>query len=223
MDQKSLYTELTISLQAADISNKPSDRSHERKLGLLKQELSVITKTLDGQNRIFDSLDKEFKPQVMRNEYMASPDNPNIGYEYTRSWVDPRSRRETSRFRSSPRDIEIPLRSPMHHVEYPRHYEYARSRYHDNDTSTRTHVGHYVEDPYVYHDSAQSNPDFKLAPTDVGGFRKLFAEECFRHIERRRREFGEFRYQATLLEEEVRAMLRLPRLKKITVAFARAC
>lgn len=98
----------------------------------------------------------------------------------------------------------------MHHVEYPRHYVYARSRYHDNDTSTRTHVGHYEEDPYVYHDSTQSNPDFKLAPTDVGGFRKLFSEECFRHIERRRREFGEFRYQATLLEEEVRTMLRLP-------------
>lgn len=152
---------------------------------------------------------------------MASPDNPNIGYEHIRSWVDPRSRRESSRVRSSPRDMEIPLRSPMHHVEYPRHYVYARSRYHDNDTSTRTHVGHYEEDPYVYHDTAQSNPDFKLAPTDVGGFRKLFAEECFRHIERRRREFGEFRYQATLLEEEVRAMLHLPRLKTITASFAR--
>lgn len=55
----------------------------------------------------------------------------------------------------------------------------------------------------MYYDTTQSNPDFKLAPTDAGGYRKLFTEECFRHIDRRKREFGEFRYQASLLEEEV--------------------
>lgn len=96
----------------------------------------------------------------------------------------------------------------MHDLEYARSEVHARSRYQDYDRENRTHAGFYNEDPYVYHTAAQSYPDFKLAPTDVGGFRKLFAEECFRHIERRKREFGEFRYQATLLEEEVLAPLR---------------
>lgn len=168
-------------------------------------------KTLDAQYRIIDSLENAFNPQVMRNEYVASTDSPNTWHEYSRSWVEPRSRWESSRTRSSSRNPEGPI-PPVHHLDYLKPYPHARSRYHDNDTTNRTwdrdnrtHVGYSDEDAYVYHDTTQSNPDFKLAPTDVGGFRKLFAEECFRHIDRRRREFGEFRYQATLLEEEVRA------------------
>lgn len=166
-------------------------------------------KTLDAQHRIIENLEKEFKPQIMRNEHMTSTDHPNIGYEYSRRWVEPLSRRERSRVKSSPRNYELEVRSHMHDVEYPRSEVHARSRYQDYDRENRTHAGFYDEAPYVYHTAAQSSPDFKLAPTDAGGFRKLFAEECFRHVERRKREFGEFRYQATLLEEEVRAPLRL--------------
>ncbi|KAG6354803.1 hypothetical protein INS49_003884 [Diaporthe citri] len=186
---------------AADISNKPSDRLHERRIGLLKQELSVIMKTLNAQHRIVENLENEFKPQVIKSEYMASTEHPNIGYEYSKSLVEREP--DFSRVRSSSRIHEGPARSHVHDVEYPRSYVYDRPRYRDErDREIRTHAGYYEEDPYVYHTATQSNPDFKLAPTDVGGFRKLFAEECFRHVERRKREFGEFRHQATLLEEE---------------------
>lgn len=134
----------------------------------------------------------------MRNEYTTSTDHQNIGHEYSQRLTE--RERELSRVRSSSRIHEAPVRSHVHYVEYPRSYEYDRPRYYRDN---RTHAGYYEEEPYVYHTATQSNPDFKLAPTDAGGFRKLFAEECFRHIERRKREFGEFRYQATFLEEEV--------------------
>ncbi|KAI7774753.1 hypothetical protein LA080_007918 [Diaporthe eres] len=189
---------------AADISNKPSDRLHERRLGLLKQELSVIMKTLDAQHRIVENLEHEFKPQFMKNEYMTSTDHPNTGYEYSKNWGEPFPRRDFSRVRSSTRnyEVEVPVRSHRDEAEYARSHVHARSRYRDDERDYRTHAGWYEEDPYVYNATTQPNPDFKLSPTDAGGFRKLFAEECFRHIERRKREFGEFRYQATLLEEE---------------------
>ncbi|KAJ0117452.1 hypothetical protein J7T55_003866 [Diaporthe amygdali] len=196
---------------AADIANKPSDRLHERRIGLLKQEITVIQKTLDAQHRIMDVLETNSKPQVASNEYMTSMDNPNIGYESYRSRVESSSRRNSPRSRSSPRTIDVSVRSPMYNAENTRSHTYARSRYQDNDFSNRTvtydrdnrtHSAYYDEDAQVYYDTTQSNPDFKLAPTDAGGYRKLFTEECFRHIDRRKREFGEFRYQASLLEEE---------------------
>lgn len=164
-------------------------------------------KTLDAQHRIVENLEHEFKPQVMKNEYMTSTDHPNIGYEYSRNWGEPFPRRDFSRVRSSTRnyEVEVPVRSHRDEAEYARSHVHARSRYRDDERDYRTHAGWYEEDPYAYHATTQPNPDFKLSPTDAGGFRKLFAEECFRHIERRKREFGEFRYQATLLEEEVRA------------------
>lgn len=206
------YTKLTNRIQAADITNKPSDRLHERRLGLLKQEISIIAKTFDTQYRVLESLEREFKAQAIR-KMDTSFENPNIWSDYSRAWLEPRSWAESGRVRPSSRNPE-PDKSSVHHVEYyPRQYAWARPRYQDNDISNRTvydrdnrtHVGWYDEDAHAFYDTSQSNPDFKLAPTDVGGFRKLFAEECFRHIERRRREFGEFRYQATLLEEEVRS------------------
>ncbi|KAH8773746.1 putative Mg2+ transporter [Diaporthe sp. PMI_573] len=188
---------------AADIANKPSDRIHERNIGLLKQELSIIVKTFDAQCRVLESLQREFKPQVMGKEYLSSTVNPNTWPDYTRGWHEP------SRARSSYGNPDVPVR-PTHHMEYPRQYAGARPMYQDNDISnrtvydrdSRTHAGWYDDDHHVSYGTSQSNPDFKLAPTDVGGYRKLFTEECFRHIERRMREFGEFRYQATLLEEE---------------------
>lgn len=206
------HTKLTYRIQAADIANKPSDRLHERRIGLLKQEISIIVKTFDAQYRVLESLEREFKAQVMRKMDTSSFENPNIWSDYSRAWVEPRSWTDSGRVRPSSRNPE-PGKSSVHHMEYPRQYAWARPRYQDNDISNRTvydrdnrtHVGWYDEDAHVFLDTSQSNPDFKLAPTDVGGFRKLFTEECFRHIERRRRKFGEFRYQATLLEEEVRS------------------
>lgn len=143
-----------------------------------------------------------------------SSDNPNIWSDYTRGWHEPRSWAEASRARSSAGNPDVSIR-PIHHMDYPRHYAWARPRYQDNDLSNRTvydrdnrtHAGWYDEDHHASYGTSQSNPDFKLAPTDVGGFRKLFTEECFRHIERRRREFGEFWYHATLLQEEVSSPL----------------
>lgn len=134
---------------------------------------------------------------------MTSTDHPNIGYDYSRIQVEPRARSSSRNY-----EVEVPVRSHRHEVEYPRSEVYARSRYEDIEREDRTHAGFYGEDPNVYHATTHSNPDFKLSPTDAGGFRKLFAEECFRHIERRKRDFGEFRYQVTLLEAEVRAPLR---------------
>jgi hypothetical protein len=150
----------------------------------------------------------------MGKEHLLSTENQNVWSEYTRGRYEPRPWAEPSRARSYTGNPDIPLRS-MHHMEYHRQYPWARPRYQDHDISSRTaydrdnrtHVGWYEEDQQALLSTNQSNPDFKLAPTDVGGFRKLFTEECFRHIERRMREFGEFRYQATLLEEEVRVPL----------------
>ncbi|KAL1851985.1 hypothetical protein Daus18300_012408 [Diaporthe australafricana] len=194
---------------AADIANKPSDRLHERRLGLLKQEITVIQKSLDAQYRILDCIEKELKPQVTKHEWSPSMDNSNMGYENSRNrwessrWDSNWRHEPAGRSRSLARTIDVPGRPPP--------VQYVRSRYQDNDYSNRTvnwdrdhrtNIGNYEDDAQVYYDATQPNPDFKLAPTDAGGFRKLFNEECFRHIERRRREFGEFRYQASILEEE---------------------
>ncbi|KAI3392158.1 hypothetical protein diail_6105, partial [Diaporthe ilicicola] len=174
----------------------------------------VIQKSLDAQYRILGSVEKEFKPQVAKNEWLTSWDNSNIGYEQSRNRWDSEWSHEPARGRSAPRTVDVSVRS--HPVRY------VRSRDYDNDLSSRTvnwdrndlsnrtvnwnrdhrTNNYYDEDAQVYYDTAQPNPDFKLAPKDAGGFRKLFNEECFRHIERRRREFGEFRYQASMLEEE---------------------
>lgn len=160
-------------------------------------------KTFDAQCRVLESLEKEFKPNAPRKEDISPPDNLNTFSEYPRRWAA-----EPLRVRSSSRNPEGIAR--WHSGQY-----FARARG-DNgvsnrtiyDRDNRTHAGWFDDDAQAYDNLAQPSPDFKLAPTDVGGFRKLFMEECLRHIERRMREFGEFRYQATLLEEEVRVPLR---------------
>jgi hypothetical protein len=53
---------------------------------------------------------------------------------------------------------------------------------------------------------AHPNEVFKLAPTDPGGFRDLFLNECLQLLDMREREFGEFR----ILVRQLEAMVRSP-------------
>ena len=159
--------------QEADIEGNPLDRAHQDKITLLKQEMSVITETLEKQREIFATI-------MVFNRAQSSLQKIDGGhgrlasygphYDRTRSTREPQHSRLKSRV----------------------HPEYA-SKY-DGGFQPQ------VAEDIIYVEDRSQTPQSKLSATDPGGYRDLLVQDCFDLIDKRMRDFGEMNGKATDLE-----------------------
>lgn len=167
------------------------------------EEIGVIKKIVDAQDRIFHYLEERHYLLGANAPAPAAIATLGISTEYDREYTRPRSK-------TAP--------SPQIQGSFWRrqHYSYSERRQTTHRDRARSKLQEYpihrhasYNDHEMYTGIDDYSPDFKLTPTDPEGFRKLFFEECFRLLVGRRREFEEFDFKASRLEREVRIHLSL--------------
>ncbi|KAK3317448.1 hypothetical protein B0T19DRAFT_434993 [Cercophora scortea] len=185
----------------SDITTKPSDRSHEHRLGLLEQEISIIQKTIDAQLGIYDDA-------IKASQLQSSVAGPPIHHRDHRGAPAGRTGFLAPDMRNRPnmpRAPEyLPQNSPFEPREYPTRVQ-ERSRepqgpyyYGAPERATNWDETRAVE---FLEGVGESFAGFRLAATDPGGYRDLFLLECLQLLARRAGEFYEFRLYAEELRE----------------------
>lgn len=166
--------------QEADITGKQSDRSHEQRLDLLDQELSVVQSTLRSQRDIFERLERYSQqsaykmPASARSRVGVIPVPPNAGY-----------------YSGAPRNA--PGMVPNMHRQYDHGYEQGRLK--SAHGYGKQGYGHYPEPPPFYVEDvsgSMADESKQLSARDPGGFRQLFLNECILQLDQREREFEEY-------------------------------
>ncbi|KAI0843060.1 hypothetical protein F5Y06DRAFT_292046 [Hypoxylon sp. FL0890] len=161
-----------------EITTNNSDRSHQFRITLFKQEVAIIRRVVASQMNVIDKMTITQRP----------------------SWGD-QTRREKEmleREREKSRAEAATARS--------RSYEKQGAAYVDRiDASSESHNAHYHRSVLGLHGPhfvPTQDPDAfsKLASTDPGGFRELFGRECRSWLERRDSEFLELDIEASRLE-----------------------
>ena len=193
-------------VQEADITTKPSDRLTQHKLSLLKQEIAVIKKTVASQTSIFAAITASLpRWQSSSGRDVTITTMPN--------------RHSHSRSKSLAAGAEIlndrksftPVANKGSYVSrlpeetagrWPSDYEHRGESYNDEERYYGSH--HHHRSPRM--DTSVLDPDefYKLSPTHPGGFRELLAVECGSFLERRMRDFEEYDYHASVLDDTVR-------------------
>ncbi|OTA69317.1 hypothetical protein K449DRAFT_428757 [Hypoxylon sp. EC38] len=158
-----------------EITTKTSDRSHQFRITLFKQEVAVIRRVVASQMNVIDK--------------MTATQRPGWG-DQTR-----REREMLEREREKSRAEAAAARS--------RSYEKQGVAYVDRiDASSEYHNARYYRSAPGLHFVPAQDPDAfsKLASTDPGGFRELLDRECRSWLERRDSEFLELDIEASRLE-----------------------
>ncbi|KAI1408911.1 hypothetical protein F5Y13DRAFT_204091 [Hypoxylon sp. FL1857] len=161
-----------------EITTNNSDRSHQFRITLFKQEVAIIRRVVASQMNVIDKMTVTQKP----------------------GWGDQtrREREMLEREREKSRAEATTARS--------RFYEKQGAAYMDRiDASSESHNAHYHRSAaglQGLHFVPGQDPDSfsKLASTDPGGFRELFGRECRSWLERRDNEFLELDIEASRLE-----------------------
>ncbi|KAL1877346.1 hypothetical protein VTK73DRAFT_8719 [Phialemonium thermophilum] len=168
------------------IATRPSDRSFQHRISLLKQEIGVIQKTVAAQNGVFNSIVQ------FSSRHQLPAGNLN---------TDPRSRERMMSMYYN-RDITPTGRGPRYMALEKKdpYSDYARRGPREK---MYVHRDYYYSGGGVQDDWVLSPGEFyKLSPTYPGGFRELLAGDCLSLLDRRIREFGEFELHANDLKEE---------------------
>ncbi|CCC06689.1 hypothetical protein SMACR_00715 [Sordaria macrospora] len=169
-----------LSAIEADITGKQSDRSHEQRLDLLDQELSVVQSTLRSQRDIFERLERYSQqsaykmPASARSRVGVIPVPPNAGY-----------------YSGAPRNA--PGMVPNMHRQYDHGYDQGRLK--SAHGYGKQGYGHYPEPPPFYVEDvsgSMADESKQLSARDPGGFRQLFLNECILQLDQREREFEEY-------------------------------
>ncbi|KAI3318826.1 hypothetical protein HD806DRAFT_539853 [Xylariaceae sp. AK1471] len=189
---------------AADITTKPSDRSMQHRISLLKQELAIIENTVAAQRRIFTAIitsllksqsspAKEVRAIRTYSPSMHMSSNPIATSEYGEKVA---SVATEATYVSSPPEEHMSRPPPPYERRGGYGHDENRHLNHDRSGASHYHRSHMVE-------SSLLDPDesYKLSPTYPGGFRYLLAGDCAAFLEKRLRDFEEYDFQASVLEE----------------------
>ncbi|KAI1774117.1 hypothetical protein F4818DRAFT_420890 [Hypoxylon cercidicola] len=159
-----------------EITANNSDRSHQFRIALFKQEIAVIRRVFASQFKVVDGM------TVPRRL---------TGSDQTR-----RERELLEREREKSRADTVKMRS----------YEKQGTAYVDRVGAYEGPHHYYSRSvsglPGLSFDPARDPDAFsKLASTDPGGFRELFGRECKSWLDRRANEFNELELEASRLED----------------------
>ncbi|KAF3055618.1 hypothetical protein GL218_06953 [Daldinia childiae] len=160
-----------------DITANTSDRSHQFRITLFKQEVAVIRRVIASQLNVVDGMTVPQKPywgdQTRREREMLDKERE-------------KSKAEAARMRS-------------------RSYQKQGAAYVDKLDAYESYSHNYPRSVSVLpgsHFTPAGHPDAfsKLVSTDPGGFRELLGRECKAWLERRDSEFLELDVEASRLE-----------------------
>ncbi|KAI2464473.1 hypothetical protein F4781DRAFT_70403 [Annulohypoxylon bovei var. microspora] len=161
-----------------EITTNNSDRSHQLRIALFKQEVAVIRRVITSQLKVIDG--------------MTVPQRPGLG-DQTRREKEmlererEKSKAEACRTRSRPYD-----KQGTAYVDRIDAYESSNPHYLRSVSRLAAVPFDPVRDPDAFS---------KLASTDPGGFRELLGRECRSWLERRDEEFLELDVEASRLED----------------------
>lgn len=198
---------LTRLIQEANITTKPSDRLTQHKISLLKQEIAVIKKTVASQTGIFAAIVASLPKWQSSSGRDVTISTPNKhSHSRSRSAVEPivdtvnRHSRHKSFTAVANKGTYVSRLPEEVAGRWPSDYEPRGESYNDEE---RYYSSHHHRTPRM--DTSVLNPDefYKLSPTHPGGFRELLAVECGSFLERRMRDFEEYDYHASVLEDTV--------------------
>ncbi|OTB14339.1 hypothetical protein K445DRAFT_23746 [Daldinia sp. EC12] len=165
-----------------EITANNSDRSHQFRITLFRQEVAVIRRVIASQLNVVDGMTVPQKPtwgdQTRRERKML---------DEAREKLKP----EAARIRSRSYEKQSPA-----YVDKLDGYESYYHNYNINNYP-RSILG-----PPGAHFTPAGHPDTfsKLTSTDPGGFRELLGRECISWLERRDMEFLELEVEASRLE-----------------------
>ncbi|KAI0852613.1 hypothetical protein F5Y00DRAFT_176805 [Daldinia vernicosa] len=163
-----------------EITANSSDRSHQFRITLFKQEVAVIRRVISSQLNVVDGMTAPQRPywgdQTRREREMLDKERE-------------KSKAEAARMRSR----SYPKQGAAAYVDKLDTYE--NYGYINNHRSVSVL-------PSAYYFTPAGHPDdfSKLASTDPGGFRELLGRECRSWLERRDSEFLELDVEASRLE-----------------------
>lgn len=204
--------------------SRPSDRSHEHRLGMLRQEIAIANQVVASQKAVFEVLE---------------------GFEMIQGLQAPR--RSTRAFRGGSGRVDhvvVPAARAGRRIRFERLDDEGsvddRAAAISSDYATRISSGvtrssraprssynpppyrpsSPVPPPYSRRDidviplsriqtssgsfSIGGDMDFKVRATDRGGYRDLLLHDCLSHLERRQQELRQFTGRAYWLQKEVR-------------------
>ncbi|KAI1376242.1 hypothetical protein F4677DRAFT_85578 [Hypoxylon crocopeplum] len=160
-----------------EITANNSDRSHQFRITLFRQEVAVIRRVVASQLKVIDG--------------MMVPQRPGLGDQSRRE----REMLERERVKSKAETAKIRSRSyekqGLAYVDRIDGYESHNAYYHRSVSGLPGHNFVPVRDPDAFS---------KLASTDPGGFRELLGRECRSWLERRDNEFYELDVESSRLE-----------------------
>ncbi|KAH8905061.1 hypothetical protein BR93DRAFT_945996 [Coniochaeta sp. PMI_546] len=194
-----IYSEYLNALDN-EVATKPSERSFEHRINLLKQEATVINRVVGKQRRIFAAL--------APSEFLREPQTVNLISPSGPSPFAPKKRAldEGDYYQSYQPQ---PLRSR----EYA---EREQVRMASNEPVRGYSRAPTVHESYIPHDRrhwvetmpidgevspAAAKEYYRLSPTRLGGFRDLLTTDCLSLIDRRYTAFNELFPYANYLQE----------------------
>ncbi|KAK6948222.1 hypothetical protein Daesc_009986 [Daldinia eschscholtzii] len=165
-----------------EITANNSDRSHQFRITLFRQEVAVIRRVIASQLNVVDGMTVPQRPtwgdQTRRERKMLDEAREKL-------------KSEAARIRSRSYEKQAPA-----YVDKLDGYESYNHNYNIN-SYPRSVLG-----PPGAHFTPAGHPDTfsKLTSTDPGGFRELLGRECISWLERRDMEFLELEVEASRLE-----------------------
>jgi hypothetical protein len=225
--------------QAADMNKRPTDRTHERSLRLVSEEVQAIQFTLSQQYRIFLSMKTLVQPNPPQNAMMAmEPMGGREPYRYRNNPFAPPNTHPGAAWNASrvpeyyggggvglAYQSNYPYNTYAHPSAPPPHEAQTRDTtvrtvrtvkddyyddYEGDYKEALTRNDHYYPAPpppateiVVTQDTGRI---FKLDPTDPGGYRDLFIQECSAKVAQLTDEFRQLTRRCDDLKFEVRPL-----------------
>lgn len=182
--------------QGNEIATKPSDRSFQHRISLLKQEVGVVLRTVAAQSLIYSAIiNSRFKTQL-------SGSNDGLELRARGRQLANYDGRDNARPAREARYAGLEM-SPPPYSHVPRNRRDNQQAWAYFEPTTRQDHGRPAQEAGVEDWMFAPEEFYKLAPTDPGGFRDLLAAECLSFLEKRAREFNGFDLHADDLQEEV--------------------
>ncbi|KAB5551293.1 hypothetical protein GE09DRAFT_168424 [Coniochaeta sp. 2T2.1] len=199
-----IYSEYLNALDN-EVATKPSERSFEHRINLLKQEATVINRIVGKQRRIFAALTPTNCDPVQNFNLIASSapaPSKKRALEETDYYQSYQAQAPTVTYRERHSEMER-VKSADHVRSYSRaptiHEDYTP---HHISRESRRHWGGDREVAYDNDDVTPAAKEYyRLSPTRPGGFRDLLTTDCLALIDRRYAAFAELFPYANYLQE----------------------
>ena len=179
--------------QEADIEDNPLDRAHQEKLILFKQEISVITETLEKQSKILYAIPTSNRSQqplrTVADRRRSSTYDRDYGRDYDREY-------DHDYYRGYERNLST---QNHHRVSSSSRVEPEKYSRYDGVYYSSPHF----REEIVTRESPTQSSQSQLSPTDAGGYRALLAQDCAELIDKRIRDFRGMNEKALDLERWV--------------------